>query len=64
MEFVMGVCDEVIVLDFGTLIAAGAPAQVQSDAAVIAAYLGDATDGDADVDEADRPTVSAIGGAS
>jgi len=44
MNFVMGVCDQVIVLDFGVLIAAGPPQQVQSDPAVIAAYLGDETD--------------------
>jgi ABC-type branched-subunit amino acid transport system ATPase component/branched-subunit amino acid ABC-type transport system permease component len=41
MNFVMGVCDQVIVLDFGQLIAAGPPEQVRSDPAVIAAYLGD-----------------------
>ncbi len=64
MEFVMGVCDEVIVLDFGTLIAAGVPEQVQSNPAVIAAYLGDETDADVDAVESERTTVSAIGGAS
>jgi sulfate-transporting ATPase len=62
MEFVMGVCDEVIVLDFGALIAAGAPEQVQSDPAVVAAYLG--IDTDAEAADSDRTTVSAIGGAS
>ena len=44
MNFVMGVCDQVIVLDFGKLIAAGSPEQVRTDPAVIAAYLGDETD--------------------
>jgi ABC-type branched-subunit amino acid transport system ATPase component/ABC-type branched-subunit amino acid transport system permease subunit len=41
MNFVMGVCDHVLVLDFGKLIASGSPQQIRSDPAVIAAYLGD-----------------------
>lgn len=40
MNFVMGVCDEVIVLDFGRLIAAGSPDAVRNNPDVIAAYLG------------------------
>jgi branched-chain amino acid transport system ATP-binding protein len=45
MDFVMGVCDQVVVLDFGRLVAAGTPSQIQSDPAVAAAYLGiDPTD--------------------
>jgi sulfate-transporting ATPase len=44
MNFVMGVCDQVIVLDFGKLISAGSPEHVRSDPAVIAAYLGAETD--------------------
>ena len=44
MNFVMGVCDQVVVLDFGKLIASGSPEQVRSDPAVIAAYLGDESD--------------------
>ena len=44
MHFVMGVCDNVVVLDFGHMIANGTPDQVRNDPAVIAAYLGQQTD--------------------
>ena len=44
MNFVMGVCDQVMVLDFGNLIASGSPEQIRSDPAVVAAYLGDDSD--------------------
>ena len=40
MELVMGVCDRVVVLNFGRKIAEGAPETVQNDEHVRAAYLG------------------------
>jgi branched-chain amino acid transport system ATP-binding protein len=42
MDLMMSVCDSITVLDFGKVIAAGAPRQVQADPAVTAAYLGTA----------------------
>ncbi len=40
MSLVMGTCDEIHVLDFGSVIASGPPETIQADAAVRTAYLG------------------------
>jgi branched-chain amino acid transport system permease protein len=40
MSLVMGVCDQVVVMDAGRVIAAGPPQAVQNDPAVISAYFG------------------------
>ena len=44
MDRVMGVCDTMHVLDFGTIIAQGTPAEIRADPIVQQAYLGFAED--------------------
>jgi branched-chain amino acid transport system ATP-binding protein len=44
MDLMMSVCDSIVVLDFGKVIATGSPREVQDNPAVTAAYLGAVAD--------------------
>lgn len=58
MDLVMGVCDDIHVLDFGSIIAQGTPAEIRVNPVVQKAYLGYSDEGPANDDTAVLPMIS------
>jgi len=58
MDLVMGVCDEIHVLDFGSIIAQGTPAEIRENPVVQKAYLGYSDEGPAGDDTAVLPLIN------
>jgi ABC-type uncharacterized transport system ATPase subunit len=56
MDFVMGISDHVVVIDFGKKVVEGAPAFVANSPEAIAAYLGD----EDEVDAQEQSTVAGV----
>jgi branched-chain amino acid transport system ATP-binding protein len=63
MDLVMSVCDRLVVLNFGQVIAEGAPAVIRADPDVATAYLGDPVREDALIHEETPPAEQATDGA-
>ena len=53
MGLILEVCDFIYVIDFGSVIAAGTPAEIRRDESVIKAYLGERSRGDGTTLEAE-----------
>jgi branched-chain amino acid transport system ATP-binding protein len=53
MDLVMSICDRLVVLNFGRVIASGSPAEVQANPDVTTAYLGQ------DIPTVDSPVANA-----
>ena len=45
MGLVLGTCDQILVLDFGKVLATGTPEEIRRNEHVLAAYLGDDVSG-------------------
>jgi branched-chain amino acid transport system ATP-binding protein len=56
VEVLLGVCDHLLVMNVGTLIASGPPAEVRNDPKVVEAYLGSTAEGHQPATDAPPPT--------
>ena len=59
MKLVLGICERLIVLDHGTIIASGDPQKVVNDPAVVTAYLGK-DDDEIDEEEAKNKEIASV----
>ncbi|MFL6062276.1 MAG: ABC transporter ATP-binding protein [Marmoricola sp.] len=61
MDLVMSVCDDIHVLDFGSVIAQGKPAEIRANTVVQKAYLGYSDEGPADEFDGGTAVLPAVG---